>query len=69
MKKILLTGLFLSSAFLYYGFVLADEETEEESEATEEQQNRKSERDNTLEEFVPSEEVSIDKPVAFPVDI
>ncbi|MEM8845095.1 MAG: hypothetical protein AAGB35_08635 [Pseudomonadota bacterium] len=69
MKKILLTGLFLLTVFLFYGFVSAEEEIEEESEAVEEQQNRKPERDNTLEEFVPSEEVSIDKPVAFPVDI
>lgn len=30
---------------------------------------KKSKRNETLKEFIPSEEISIDKPVAFPVDI
>ncbi len=45
---------------------------EEENKKTKQVQQKpikKSKKNETLREFTPSEEISIDKPVAFPVDI
>ena len=67
MKKIFLIALILSIVF--HMVSLADEEMENNEAATEKQQESEVKDEETLEEFVPSEEVSIDKPVAFPVDI
>lgn len=65
MSRIFIIGLLLLSTFVF-----AEEAMEaDEKETTEEKQNNESKGNNALEEFVPSEEVSIDKPVAFPVDI
>ena len=70
MKKTLLPILMLLSVVTVYGLVFAEEEMEKsETTSEEEKQNNESKSNNPIEEFVPSEEVSIDKPVAFPVDI
>ena len=57
--------------------VYADDESKQATEVLKDQKtNTKTEKSaskrnkvKTLEEFIPSEEVSADKPVAFPVDI
>lgn len=70
---LMLTTLFICS------FAFSGEEQETESAKKENQKSSESVDENknvqkrssikTLEEFVPSEEVSADKPVAFPTDI
>ena len=54
---------------IFSAFLVADEEADNNEVATEKEQKDEVRDEATLEEFVPSEEVSIDKPVAFPVDI
>ena len=70
MKIIFLTSLILFGAFAAYGIDFPEENMEtSESETKEEKQDNESKSEKKLQEFIPSEEVSIDKPVAFPVDI
>jgi len=48
------------------------EESEKEKQSTsqiEKESTKKPKKNKGLKEFTPSEEISIDKPVAFPVDI
>ena len=67
MIKILISTLILSIVFNTSS--IADEEVEKNEISTEKKQIKEAKDETTLEEFVPSEEISIDKPVAFPVDI
>ena len=70
MKIIFLTSLILFGTFAAYGMDFPEENMEtSESETKEEKQDNESKSEKKLQEFIPSEEVSIDKPVAFPVDI
>ena len=68
MIKIILIIILVQSVFLF-SIVLADDEIETDETPVEKEQNSEVRDDKKLEEFVPSEEISIDKPVAFPVDI
>ena len=68
MIKIIFIIFFVQSVFLFAN-VLADDEIEADETPVEKEQNSEVRDDKKLEEFVPSEEISIDKPVAFPVDI
>ena len=69
--KIALSSLLILLGFITaYSLVFAEEDMEKtETTTKEEKQSSESKSNNSIEEFVPSEEVSIDKPVAFPVDI
>lgn len=49
--------------------LLAEEEAEKNDVSSEDKEIDEENSQAGLEEFVPSEEISIDKPVAFPVDI
>lgn len=62
----------------YFSFAHADEDTLEKKAKTTSQKDTNStpkissgkrSEIKTLEEFIPSEEISADKPVAFPIDI
>ena len=68
MIKIIFIIILVQSVFLFAN-VLADDEIEADETPVEKEQNSEVRDDKKLEEFVPSEEISIDKPVAFPVDI
>lgn len=68
MIKIIFIIILVQSVFLFAN-VLADDEIETDETPVEKEQNSEVRDDKKLEEFVPSEEISIDKPVAFPVDI
>lgn len=68
MIKIIFIIILVESVFLFAN-VLADDEIEADETSVEKEQNSEVRDDKKLEEFVPSEEISIDKPVAFPVDI
>jgi hypothetical protein len=68
MIKIIFIIILVQSVFLFAN-VLADDEIETDETPVEKEQNSELSDDKKLEEFVPSEEISIDKPVAFPVDI
>ena len=76
MKKNLIKLVIVIFSIAWLCLVSAESETETANpdEQTAEQ-NKQSTSDKTtvnkkpLQEFVPSEEISIDKPVAFPVDI
>jgi hypothetical protein len=67
MKKILIITLIIS--FLLNALLIAEEDVEKDDASKEEKTINKENGETVLEEFVPSEEISIDKPVAFPVDI
>ena len=69
--KIALSSLLILLGFITaYSLVFAEEDMEKtETTTKEEKQSSEPKNNNSIEEFVPSEEVSIDKPVAFPVDI
>ena len=60
---------------LYSSIVHAEKKTEglekenQKASKVERESVKKPKRNETLKEFIPSEEISIDKPVAFPVDI
>lgn len=68
MIKIIFIIILVQSVFLF-SIVPADDEIETDETPVEKEQNSEVRDDKKLEEFVPSEEISIDKPVAFPVDI
>ncbi len=70
--------LFIFTIYNYFNIVIAEEEQTNDEYTVEEQQKsdtaitiRSGKRSDvkTLEEFVPSEEVSADKPISFPTDI
>ena len=70
--------LFMLTIGNYFNFASTEENKTNDNEVVEEEQKssaaatiRPSKRSEikTLEEFIPSEEVSSDKPVAFPTDI
>lgn len=67
MKIILISTLIVS--FLLNALLIAEEEVKQDDASKEEKTINKENDEIVLEEFVPSEEISIDKPVAFPVDI
>ena len=75
-SKLIAVALVLTIS-LYSSIVHAENKTEELELEKENQKASKVERESvkkpkrteTLKEFIPSEEISIDKPVAFPVDI
>lgn len=76
MNKSLIKFIIFIFSIIWLCVVLAESESEtaESSEQITEQSKQQSSDKNTankkpLKEFVPSEEISIDKPVAFPVDI
>lgn len=72
MKKLFTTALLLLIAVSVYALVLAEEQApaaQTKPPTAPTAQEDQAEAETRLEEFVPSEEVSIDKPVAFPVDI
>ena len=76
MKKSLIKLVILMFSIVWVCVVLAEPkpETAESAEQTTEQSKQQASDKTTankkpLKEFVPSEEISIDKPVAFPVDI
>ena len=76
-----ITLLFIIMTFVVgssMSYVVAEEETVEESENEEQEDkansspkisSKKRSEVKTLEEFIPSEEVSADKPISFPSDI
>ena len=74
-KRIIM--LLLSATLIFTADVFAETTTENSKQqkkptarqTDKEPVSKPSGRKNTLKEFVPSEEISIDKPVAFPVDI
>lgn len=66
--KILLTLILVNSIFICIA-TYAEEDNETGNPPAEKDQSDEQNVDIRLEEFVPSEEISIDKPVAFPVDI
>ena len=66
--KIISISFLLVASFFAFTLLIADEEKVESKETAEEKENEV-QVEKSLEEFVPSEEISIDKPVAFPVDI
>jgi len=77
-KKLLALLLFMFILNNYCLIAIANQDESSEDEVVEERQKpdtpttvRSGKRSdvNTLEEFIPSEEVSSDKPVAFPTDI
>ncbi len=77
-RNLLLWLLLVVTPSVYLTFVNADEDIVEDKEKAEQQKNTPSTPKvssgkrgeiKTLEEFIPSEEVSADKPVAFPIDI
>lgn len=77
-RYLLLFLLLVVTPSVYFTNVYADEDTIEDKENAEQQENAQSTPKissgkrgeiKTLEEFIPSEEVSADKPVAFPIDI
>ena len=70
--------LFIFTICTYFNIVIAEEEQTNDDHAVEEKQKsdtaatiRSVKRSDvkTLEEFIPSEEVSTDKPISFPTDI
>lgn len=70
--------LFIFTICNYFNIVIAEEEQTNDDHSVEKQQKsdtgitiRSSKRSDikTLEEFIPSEEVSADKPISFPTDI
>ena len=67
MKYLLIVILALS--VVSANILSAEEETDKSEVSAEEKQAKEADDESGLEEFVPSEEISIDKPVAFPVDI
>lgn len=77
-RYLLLFLLMVVTPSVYFTIGNADEDTVEDKENAEQQKNTQStpkvssgkrSEIKTLEEFIPSEEVSADKPVAFPIDI
>lgn len=77
-RNLLLYLVLVFTPSVYFTFANADEDTVEEKEKAEQQKNTaptpkissgKRSEIKTLEEFIPSEEVSADKPVTFPTDI
>ena len=46
-----------------------DADANQEKPTTKSQTNTNNQEARTLEEFIPSEEISVDRPVAFPTDI
>ena len=76
MKKNFINLAIFIFSIVWFCIVLAESESESEEpaqQATEQNKQSTSGKTNAnkkpLKEFVPSEEISIDKPVAFPVDI
>ena len=70
--------LFIFTICNYFNIVIAEEKQTNDDRTVEEKQKsdtaitiRSSKRSDikTLEEFIPSEEVSADKPISFPTDI
>lgn len=70
--------LFIFTIYNYFNILIAEEEQTNGDHTVEEQQKldttatiRSGKRSDvkTLEEFIPSEEVSADKPISFPTDI
>ena len=70
--------LFIFTIYNYFNILIAEEEQTNDDHTVEEQQKldttaiiRSGKRSDvkTLEEFIPSEEVSADKPISFPTDI
>lgn len=70
--------LFIFTICNYFNIVIAEKEQTNDDHSVEKQQKsdtgitiRSSKRSDikTLEEFIPSEEVSADKPISFPTDI
>ena len=70
--------LLIFTIYNYFNIVIAEEEQTKDEHTVEKQQKsetaikiRSGKRSDvkTLEEFVPSEEVSADKPISFPTDI
>lgn len=77
-RYLLLSLLLVVTPSVYFTIVNADEDTVEDKENAKRQEKTHSTPKvssgkrgeiKTLEEFIPSEEVSADKPVAFPIDI
>ena len=70
-KKSFICILFSLFVFFLQASAFAEKETEKKNESLvdKKQEDSKSKSKKSLKEFIPSEEVSIDKPVAFPVDI
>ena len=67
---IIILLVFSMRVFAEDGEVMEPEQQEESGQSSSSQQNPSAQRDApALEEFVPSEEVSIDRPVALPTDI
>lgn len=73
-RNIIKSAVFILLA-VWLCVVLAEPESETADSAEQTEQSKQQSSDKTtadkkpLKEFVPSEEISIDKPVAFPVDI
>lgn len=77
-RYLLLFLLLVVTPCVYFTIGNADEDKVKDKENAEQQKNAQStpkvssskrSEIKTLEEFIPSEEVSADKPVAFPIDI
>lgn len=70
MKRLLILSILWLAVFALYGAVASEQEKQtSESKNNQEKSTAESKNEKKIQEFIPSEEVSIDKPVAFPVDI